>query len=127
MRPDRLPLAFRAFHLTLGLVLFHLSVDTVADAFRDASAIPAGLDPHAVVIGTLEATAAVLFLFRRTFRVGAAGLLGIVGAAAVVHLLQGRIPAALFVYLAGVARVWAHGPQPWTRETGAVDAAGRAA
>ena len=68
--PDR-PL-FRQFvvlYVTLGLVVLIQSVETAVGAVRGT--IPPVDQHHALILGTLETIAAVLFLVPRTMRLGA--------------------------------------------------------
>lgn len=93
--------AFVGFHLTLGVTLFTQSVTAVVDLGR--------ADPHVLVLGWLEALAAVLFLVPRLMRVGAVLLLGSLAAAIAIHATRGQFPGALPVYAAGVIFVAVHG------------------
>jgi hypothetical protein len=109
--PDRaLVRAFRLFHLTLGLVVLVQSVQTVLAARHGI--LPAGDRVHALLLGSLEAGAALLFLIPQTMRAGALLLLAIFAAAFGLHALRGDPPLALLVYAAGVLFVRAHGPVP---------------
>ena len=93
--------AFLTFHLILGLALLWSSVHTVLHLGTG--------DPHALVIGSVEALGAVCFLVPRTLRFGAALLgLTLVGAI-VVHAGRGEWRPDLLVYLAGVVLVTVHG------------------
>lgn len=93
--------AFVGFHLTLGLTLLVQSLSAVARPGRS--------DPHVLVLGALEALAAVLFLMPRLMRVGAALLLVSLAAAMAIHATRGQFPGALLVYAAGVIFVAVHG------------------
>lgn len=101
---------FRLFHFTLGAVVFVLSVQTVLDA-RNGS-LPAGDRVHGLVLGGLEAVAALLFLVPRTMRAGALLLLVIFAAAFGLHALRGDVALNLLVYAAGVLFVREHGMVP---------------
>lgn len=105
--PRQLRHAFLLFHLVLGTALLWGSVHTVLHLG------PA--DPHALVIGTIEAVAAVAFLMRRTMRVGAGVLLVVLALAFVVHATGGEWRPDLLVYAAGVLLVGVHGD---ARESG---------
>jgi hypothetical protein len=98
--PELLRRVFVAFHLALGSMLL------VGGIVAAASAGPH--DPHALVLGSIEALGAVLFLLPPTLRLGAAILLVTLAAAFTVHLLRGEWPGGLVVYAAGVAFVAVH-------------------
>jgi hypothetical protein len=96
----------RAFFLlwwVLGIVLFVLSVRTVrfAEGFHH--------DPHALVLGTIEAVAALVFLIPKTMRAGGAALLVVLALASVFQTLRGEFPGPLFIDAAGVLFVMVHG------------------
>src|SRR5512146_1022697 len=93
--------AFIGFHLTLGVTLLGQSVSAVVRLGRS--------DPHVLVLGSLEALAAVLFFIPRLLRVGAVLLLGCLVVAMVIHTTRGQFPGALLVYTAGVIFVAVHG------------------
>ena len=106
--PDR-PL-FRQFvvlYVTLGLVVLIQSVETAVGAVRGT--IPPADQHHALILGTLETIAAVLFLVPRTMRLGADLLLVIFGLAFVLHALRGDPPLTLLVYGAAALFVRTHG------------------
>jgi uncharacterized membrane protein YphA (DoxX/SURF4 family) len=111
MPEPKLARAFIVFWWTLGAVIAYLSVHTVVDGITD---VPHDL--HAILVGGLEAGAAVLFLIPATMRAGAIGLLCIIALAFVVHAAQGHFAAHLLAFAAGVYFVFVHGP---------VEAAGR--
>ena len=98
--------AFVGLWWTLGGVLFVLSIQTVWHG------LTAGGDAHAVVLGSIEAIAAVLFLVPRTLRTGGAGLLATFVVAFVLHAARGQLASPLLVYAAGVVFVMVHGPVP---------------
>jgi hypothetical protein len=109
--PDRgLARAFRLFHVTLGLVVLVQSVQTVLAARHGT--LPAGDRVHALLLGSLEAGAALLFLVPQTMRAGAVLLLAIFAAAFGLHALRGDFALNLLVYAAGVLVVRAHGTVP---------------
>ena len=99
--PRRLRLAFLLFHLVLGTGLLWGSVHTVLHLGPS--------DPHALVIGTIEALAAAAFLVPRTMRIGAGVLLVVLALAFVVHATRGEWRPDLLVYAAGVFLVGVHG------------------
>jgi len=96
-----LRLAFLLFQLVLGAALVSGSVHTVIHLGPS--------DPHALVIGSVEALAAIAFLVPRTMRVGAGVLLLVIALAFVIHALRGEWRPDLLVYLAGVLLVAVHG------------------
>ena len=106
----------RAFFLlwwVLGIVLFVLSVRTVRFALGFHH------DPHALILGTIEAVAALMFLVPRTMRAGGAALLVVLAVAAVLHALRGEFAGPFFIYAAGVLFVMVHGAlSPRTLWTG---------
>ena len=105
MPEPKLARAFIAFWWTLGAAIAYLSVHTVVDGIAE---VPHDL--HAILVGCLEALAAVLFLIPATMRAGAIGLLCIIALAFVVHAAQGRFSPQLLVFAAGVYFVFVHGP-----------------
>ena len=109
MRQPRLVTAFYAMWWVLGSTLFYLSVRTVWVGLQSAHSI---MDVHAVLIGSVEAVAAVLFMVPGAMRVGGAGLLATLAIAFVVHLADGHFAAPLLVYAAAVTFVNIHGPVP---------------
>jgi hypothetical protein len=98
--------SFLAFHLTLGLTLLYLSARTALEALAPGAG---PVSPHVVVVSTLEAVGATLFLLPRTLRVGGALLLVSIGAAVVLHALAGQFRGDLLVYAAGTWFVMVHG------------------
>ena len=108
MNPPRsLVRSFLVLYVTLGLVILFESVATVlrarAGGFHGADRL------HALVLGGLEAAAAVAFLIPRAMHVGAVVLLGIFALAFGLHLLQGSPSLVLLMYGAGVLFVRVHG------------------
>lgn len=99
--PRQLRHTFLLFHLVLGAALLWGSVDTVLHLGPS--------DPHALVIGTIEAVAAAAFLMPRTMRVGAGVLLMVLALAFLVHAARGEWRPDLLVYAAGVLLVGVHG------------------
>jgi len=102
--------AFRLFHVTLGAVVLIQSVQTVLAA--RGGHFPPGDRVHALLLGSLEAVAALLFLVPRTMRAGAVLLLLIFAVAFGVHALRGDTALTLLVYAAGVLFVRVHGTVP---------------
>lgn len=103
--------AFTLFHWTLGLVVL---VDSTRTAAR-ASAI-AG-NPHVALLASVEAFAAVLFLWPRTLRRGAFLLVAVFAVAFGAHALRGELAGPLLVYAAGAALVGVHGTPSRGTET----------
>jgi hypothetical protein len=108
MAPVAVVRAFVAQWWTAGIVLFGLSVKTAYQGLQDL---------HLVLVGGFEALAALLFLFPRTLRIGAAGLLLTFGMVFLVHAARFQFRGDLLVYSAVVAFVAVHGPVPmsWLR------------
>ncbi len=96
--------AFIAFHLTLGVVVFWLSIQTVFSAARHSP-----INLHLVILASVETVAAVLFLLPQTLRLGGAGLLLTFAIAIIAHAVRGELAAPLLVYAAGVIFVMVHG------------------
>jgi len=105
MPPRALVRSFVAMWWTLGIALLVLSIRTVAGA-----ALPGARDPHAIVIGGVEAVSALLFLVPGTLRIGAAGLLVAIGAALLLHATAHHFRWDLLMYAAAVQFVAVHGP-----------------
>jgi hypothetical protein len=99
--PRHLRPAFLVFHLVLGAALLWGSLHTV---FHLGSS-----DPHALIIGTVEAVAAIAFLLPRTMRFGAGTLLGVLALAFLLHAARAEWRPDLLVYAAGVLLVAVHG------------------
>jgi len=106
------PALVRAFYglwWTVGIVIFYLSATTVRGAIgrgHDAA------DLHALLIGSVEAIAALLFLAPRTMVWGGVGLLATFATAFLIHAHGGHFAAPLVIYAAAVLFVMAHGPVP---------------
>jgi uncharacterized membrane protein YphA (DoxX/SURF4 family) len=91
--------AFAVFHGTLGVVVAVESVRTVFRAFQ-------GHPNHALLLlSSVEAVGAVLFLVPRTLRIGAAMMLATFAVAFLVHAPGGEVNLALLVYAAGTVLV----------------------
>ena len=97
--------SFAAFHYILGLGILCLSLRTVMWAVHPEAGHHGH---HAVVLASVEAIGALLFLVPRTLRVGAALLLLTIGVAGVVHAFAGEWRIDLLIYGAGVWLVAAH-------------------
>ena len=106
MLSDNVRSAFRVFHLTLGIVVF---VQSLQAGLSAAGVVAAPLNWHVAVLAAVETIAAVLFLLRRTMRIGGLFLLGTFTLAFVGHALGGEFAGALLVYGAGTAFVMVHG------------------
>ena len=89
-----------------GVALLYGSVETV----RSALASSAHANPHLVVLGSVEAVAAALFLVRRLMRFAAIGLLITIGVAFAVHTALHEFRGDLLLYAAAVAFIRIHGP-----------------
>ncbi len=98
-------IAFVILWWTLGVFLLVASVQTVI--YSRGAGRPS--DIHGLVIGSIEALAAVLFLIPRTLRIGGVGLLVTIAIALLIHAARGQFPAILLVYAAGVFFVTVHG------------------
>lgn len=73
-------------------------------------------NPHIVLLGLVEALAALLFLVPRTMHLGAAGLIATIAVALVVHSVLGQFRGDLLLYGTVVVFVAIHGPltsQQW--------------
>ena len=112
MPPVGLVRAFVVQWWTAGLVLFYLSVRTAYQGLQVTSH-----DPHLVLVGGLEAIAALLFLVPRTMKIGATGLLLIFALVFLVHAALLQFRGDLLVYAAVVCFVAVHGtvPMSWAR------------
>lgn len=107
MPPRSLVRAFLALYFTLGVVVLIESFETVLAARRGA--FPDHDRVHALLVGSVETIAALLFLVPRTMAVGATTLLAVFALAFAVHALGGHPNLALLVYAAGVLFVRIHG------------------
>jgi uncharacterized membrane protein YphA (DoxX/SURF4 family) len=113
MPPRSLVRTFVLLWWTLGLALLVGSIQTVR-APLDSSGHP---NPHLVLLGSIEAVAALLFLIPRTLRLGASGLLLTLAVALLVHAGMHQLRWDLLVDAAAVLFVAVHGPVPTTRRT----------
>ena len=98
---ERTRRAFLIFHLILGLALLWGGIHTLLHL--------APTDPHARIVGSIEAVGAVAFLVPRTLRFGAVLLLLSIVGAVLVHASMGDWRPDLLVYVAGVVLVTVHG------------------
>jgi hypothetical protein len=98
--------SFLALWMLTGLLLVIASAATVREAWAGAR----HANPHLVLLGGVEALAALLFLVPRTFRVGAVGLLVAFGVASVVHAAVGQVRGDLLLYAVVVLFALVHGP-----------------
>jgi hypothetical protein len=109
MAPRTLVRAFLGLYVTLGIVVLIQSVETIIAARHGAVTTPDRL--HALLVGTVEAIAALLFLIPRTMGIGANTLLAVFALAFGLHALDGHPNLALLVYAAAVLFVRIHGVQ----------------
>ncbi len=111
MPPRRLVLAFLGMWLTLGIVLFVLSVRTLLGGLHGRAHGSGNV--HLVPIGGIEAIAALLFLLPRTLRAGGIGLLLTFAIALIGHAAAGEFPIQLLLFAAATVFVMVHGPVSW--------------
>ncbi len=100
--------AFIVFYLVLGVVLL---LQSAAAATAAAHA-----NPHVLILATLEAIGALLFMTPRTIRVGGWILLITVGIAVFAHAARGEFAGQLLVYATATFFVMVHG-SPWRQHT----------
>ena len=112
--------AFLFLWVATGIALLYGSVETARSALASSHA-----NPHLLVLGSIEAVAAVLFLVPRLMRAGAIGLLLTISAAFAVHTSLHEFRGDLLLYGAAVLFIWTHGPL--TREQFRVTVSSRAA
>src|SRR5262245_6389016 len=102
-RPEltrRFDRAFVTFHVTLGVVILVESVRTVFHAVHGGGR---GL----LVLASVEAIGATLFLWPGTLVIGAAAMLATFAVAFLVHAFRGEFHLGLLVYAAGTILVLA--------------------
>ena len=116
MPPRNLLRSFLALWIVTGLVLLIGGADTL----REAWAGSAHANPHLVLLGGVEAVAALLFVLPYTFRIGAVGLLATIGIAFAVHTALGQFRADLLLYGVVVTFVMIHGPLTQTQWRAAI-------
>jgi len=104
---DRLRWPFIVLHLTLGLVVLYGSVRTVFGGLHAGAS--GGGSWHLVLLGTLEAVGAVLFLLPRCTRLGGGVMLATFAIAIVAHAMQREFPGNLLVYAAATWLVMVRG------------------
>ena len=109
MPPRPLVRAFLALYITVGVIVLIQSIQTVLAATRGG--FRPHYRPHAILLGSVESLAALFFLFPRTMRWGAAGLLAVFALAFALHAIDGEPPLTLLVYAAAVLCVRVHGVQ----------------
>lgn len=97
---------FLALWITTALVLLIASVQTVRAAWPGLG----HANPHLILLGTIEALAAVLFVIPRAMRWGAGVLLATIALAFTVHGILGQFRGDLLVYAVAVCFVLVHGP-----------------
>jgi hypothetical protein len=106
MPPRNLLRSFIALWMVTGLVLLFGSAVTVREAWAGSQ----HANPHLVILGGVEAVAALLFMVPRTFRIGAVGLLIVIGVALAVHAALGQFRGDLLLYGVVVLFLLVHGP-----------------
>lgn len=106
MPPRTLLRGFAALWITTALVLLIASVQTVRAAWPGLG----HANPHVMLLGAVEALAAVLFLVPRAMPWGAGVLLVTIGIAFTVHAVLGQFRGDLLVYAVVVWFVFVHGP-----------------
>jgi hypothetical protein len=107
MAGDRARLPFVVLQFTLGLVVLYGSVRTVLGGLRVAAGGEAHW--HLVLLGTLEAIGALLFLLPRCTKIGGSIMLVTFAIAIVAHALQREFPGNLLVYAAATWLVMVRG------------------
>ena len=110
MPPRHLVRAFLGLYVVTGSVILVQSVQTILAA--RAGEIRPPDQVHALMLGSFEAVAAIVFLVPATMRWGAGGLLAIFLAAMALHAGHGSFPFTLLVYGVTVLFVRIHGVQP---------------
>jgi uncharacterized membrane protein HdeD (DUF308 family) len=104
MPPRNLLRAFLALWVVTGVALLVGSIETVRQT------LDAHPNPHLVLLGAVEAIAALLFLVPRTTRIGATALVATIAIAFLVHAVLGQFRGDLLVYAAAAAFVGVHRP-----------------
>lgn len=92
-------------HAVLGLGLLAATLQTLLHGIREHG----GVGLHLGFLVALEGIGAVLFLFSRTLRIGAAALLIVLVGGFVLHLWRGEVEVHLLIYAAAVWFVLVHG------------------
>jgi hypothetical protein len=100
-------MTIRVLHYVLGVVVFIQSAMTAVNSSEVAHQSHIPFPAHFVlVIGTVEAIAAVLFLLPWTLRIGGWILLAVFAVAVIVHVLHGQFEGTgLLIYAAAVLAV----------------------
>ena len=106
MPPRNLMRGFLFLWLATGVALLYGSVETVRSALESS----AHANPHLVILGSVEAIAAALFLVPRLMRFGAIGLLITIVVAFAVHTALHEFRGDLLLYAAAVSFILIHGP-----------------
>lgn len=106
--PVGLVRAFAVLWWTAGIVFFYLGAKTAYQGLQVGS----GHALHLVLLGSVEALAALLLLIPRTLRIGAVALLLVFAAAFLAHALRLELRGDLLVYASAVTFVAVHGPVP---------------
>ena len=100
--PRDLDRAFTFFHATLGVVVLVESVRTAVHALHGG-----GGGHPLLLLASVEAIGAALFLWPPTLAIGAAAMLLTFAVAFLVHTLRGEYNFGLLVYAAGTILVLA--------------------
>ena len=116
MPPVSLLRSFLALWIVTGVVLLVGGVETMREAWTGSSQA----NPHLVLLGGIEAVAALCFIIPRTFRIGAIGLLATISVAFVVHTALGQFRGDLLLYGVVVLFVLVHGPLTETQLRAAI-------
>ena len=105
MPPRRLLRSFLFLWFATGLVLLYGSVETARSTLRPG----VRLNPHLLLLASVEALAAILFVIPRSMRLGAVGLLATIAIAFTVHAALHEFRADLLLYGAVVLFILIHG------------------
>ena len=106
MPPQKLMRSFLTLWIVTGVVLLAGSAQTVSSGLSNS----AHANPHLVLLGSVEALAAALFLVPRSMRLGAIALLITISAAFGVHTALHQFRGDLLLYAATVSFILVHGP-----------------
>lgn len=107
---------FLALWLTTAIVLLVSSVQTVRASWPGLH----HANPHVILLGGVEALAAVVFSIPQVMRWGAGALLATIGVAFAVHGAFGQFRGDLLVYAVAVLFVAIHGPLTGTQWRAAI-------
>ena len=105
MPPQRLLRSFVFLWLVTGIALLYGSIQTAREAFQPGEHV----NRHLVLLGSVEALAAILFLVPHSMRAGAVGLLATIFIAFSVHAALHEFRADLLLYGAVVVFIMIHG------------------